>query len=77
MLQIKKNRQSEENDDDESGLEIFHGCFRLRTGRTKFARKMGFDTAGRLRHSIPELTARFPPFDLRKISANHGGTIPF
>jgi hypothetical protein len=34
---------------------------------------MGFDTTAGVRQHVHELTARFPPFDLRKISANHGG----
>jgi len=42
-------------------------------GQLKTAQKIGFDTAGRLRQSVVELTARFPPFDLRKISASYGG----
>jgi len=42
-------------------------------GQLKTAQKIGFDTASRLRQSVVELTARFTPFDLRKISASYGG----
>jgi hypothetical protein len=37
------------------------------------AQKIGFDTLPKVSQCVRELTARFPPFDLRKISANHDG----
>jgi hypothetical protein len=46
-------------------------------GRLKTAQKIRFDMAGRLRQSISELTARFPPVDLRKIWLAPAATIPF
>jgi hypothetical protein len=33
----------------------------------------GFDMAARVRQNVHELTARFPPVEMRKISASYGG----
>jgi hypothetical protein len=43
----------------------------------KTAQKIGFDLAAGVRQSVRELTARFPPVDLRKISVATAATIPF
>jgi hypothetical protein len=46
---------------------------RLRADRAKTARKIEFDTMLEVRQAVRELTARFPPVELRKISASYGG----
>jgi hypothetical protein len=46
-------------------------------GKLNAAPKIRFDMIRRLRQCVVELTARFPPFDLRKIVLAPAAIIPF